>query len=39
MAVIAKDFEWSNLDHDQQIRSVIDLLSELPFLSCLPPLN
>ena len=35
MAVSAKDFEWSNLDQDHQIRSVLDLFSELPFFELL----
>lgn len=35
MATLAKDFEWSDLDQDQPIRSVMDLLSELPFFELL----
>lgn len=35
MAVLAKDFEWGNIDQDQQIRSVIDILGELALFELL----
>lgn len=35
MAVLAKDFEWGKLNQDQQIRSVVDLLGELPLFDLL----
>lgn len=35
MTALAKDFEWGNLEQDQQIRPVIDLLGELPLFELL----
>jgi CRP-like cAMP-binding protein len=35
MAVSAKDFEWDLLKQDQQIRSIVDLLGELPLFELL----
>lgn len=35
MAVSAKDFEWDLLKEDQHIRSVVDLLGELPLFELL----
>ena len=35
MAELAKDFEWGNLQEDQQIRSVVHLLGELALFELL----
>ena len=37
MAKLAKDFEWGNLQEDQQMRSVIHLLGELALFELLTP--
>lgn len=35
MTTLAKDFEWGDLKQDQHVRSVVDLLGELPLFELL----